>query len=128
VGYALIAFVGAHIESGVELVLSIVDFERRAHRCDLIVTGEGRLDYQTLMGKAPTGVLAVGKHLGINVIAIGGGVEDSEALVEGGFWRVYATKPEDMSLEEAMKKETAQQNIRRAARCVAQELLSIVSL
>jgi glycerate kinase len=80
------------------------------------------------MGKAPSGVLAVGKRLGINVIAIGGGVENSEALVDGGFWRVYATKPEDMSLEEAMKKDTAQQNIRRAARCVAQELLSIVSL
>ena len=128
VGYALIAFLGAHIESGVELVLSLVDFERRARGCDLIVTGEGRLDYQTLMGKAPSGVLAVGKRLGINVIAIGGGVEDSEALVEGGFWRVYATKPEDMSLEEAMKKDTAQQNIRRAANRVAQELLSIVSL
>ena len=128
VGYALIAFLGAHIESGVNLVLSLVDFERRARGCDLIVTGEGRLDYQTLMGKAPSGVLVVGKRLGINVIAVGGGVEDSEALVEGGFWRVYATKPEDMSLEEAMKKDTAQQNIRRAARCVAQELLSIVSL
>lgn len=128
VGYGLMALLGAEVRSGVELVLEFVRFEERAKCSDIIITGEGRLDYQTLMGKAPSGVLAVGKRLGIKVIAVGGGVEDEEALLRGGFARVYATKPSDMSLDKAMKRDMAQQNIRRAARCVAQELLSIVSL
>ena len=127
-GYGLMAFLGARVESGVELVLHLVGFEERAQRCDLIITGEGRLDSQTLMGKAPSGVLAVGKRLGISVIAVGGGVESREALIGGGFYAVYASTPEGMSLEEAMKKETAQQNLRRAARHVASNYLSIMSL
>lgn len=129
-GYGLMAFLGARVESGVELVLHLVGFEERAQRCDLIITGEGRLDSQTLMGKAPSGVLAVGKRLGVNVIAVGGGVEAEaeDALLEGGFYAVYASTPEGMPLEEAMKKETAQQNLRRAARRIASDYLSIMSL
>lgn len=127
-GYGLMALLSARIESGVELVFKMLEFESRAAAADLIVTGEGRLDSQTLMGKAPSGVLSVGKRLGIKVVAVGGGVVDAEALVEGGFAAVYATKPRSMSLEEAMQKETAQQNLRRAAHRVARELLSVVSL
>ena len=129
-GYGLMAFLGARVESGVELVLHLVGFEERAQRCDLIITGEGRLDSQTLMGKAPSGVLSVGKRLGISVIAVGGGVEAEaeDALLEGGFYAVYASTPEGMPLEEAMKKETAQQNLRRAARHIASSYLSIMSL
>ncbi len=127
-GYGLMALLGAEVRSGVELVLEFVRFEERAKRSDIIITGEGRLDAQTLMGKAPSGVLAVGKRLGIRVIAVGGGVDDEEALLRGGFARVYATKPYDMSLDKAMKRDTAQQNIRRAAHRIAGELLSIVSL
>ena len=128
VGYGLMALLGATMRSGVELVFEYVGFKERAKRSDVIITGEGRLDAQTLMGKAPQGVLEVGKRLGISVIAVGGGVVDAEVLLKGGFAAVYATKPEDMPLEEAMKRDTAQQNLRRAAHRVAGELLSIVSL
>ena len=127
-GYGLMALLGARVESGVELVFEMVDFERRAEGSALIVTGEGRLDRQTLMGKAPSGVLSVGRRLSIPVVAVGGGVEDREALIEGGFDAVYAAKPEDMPLSEAMKRETAQQNLRRAAHRVARHYLSVVSL
>ena len=127
-GYGLMALLGARMESGVELVFRYLDFERRAQGSDLIVTGEGRLDRQTLMGKAPSGVLEVGRRLGISVIAVGGGVEDEELLLEGGFDKVYATRPVDMPLEEAMKRERAQQNLRRAAHRVASDLLTLVSL
>ena len=128
VGYGLMALLGATMRSGVELVFEYVGFEERAKRSDVIITGEGRLDAQTLMGKAPQGVLEVGKRLGISVIAVGGGVVDAEVLLRGGFAAVYATKPEDMPLSQAMKRDTAQQNLRRAAHRVAGELLSIVSL
>ena len=127
-GYGLMALLGAEVRSGVDLVLEIVGFEQRAKHSDLIITGEGRLDAQTLMGKAPSGVLAVGKRLGIKVIAVGGGVEDEEVLLRGGFYAVYASTPEGMPLDEAMKRDTAQQNLRRAAHRIAGELLSIVSL
>jgi glycerate kinase len=130
VGYALMALLGARMQSGVELVFDLLDFESRAKGVDLIITGEGRLDRQTLMGKAPSGVLSVGRRLGIPVIAVGGGVEAEaeDALLEGGFYAVYASTPEGMPLEEAMKKETAQQNLRRAARRIASDYLSIMSL
>ena len=128
VGYGLMALLGAEIRSGVELVMELVGFEERAKRCDLIVTGEGRLDGQTLMGKAPSGVLAVGKRLGIKVIAVGGGVDDEAELIEGGFARVYQATPQGMALSVAMERDTAQQNLRRAAHRIAGELLSIVSL
>ena len=128
VGYGLMSVLGATMRSGVELVMEMTQFEHRASRCDIIITGEGRLDAQTLMGKAPQGVLEVGKRLGISVIAVGGGVVDAGALLKGGFARVYATKPEDMPLEEAMKRERAQQNLRRAAHRVASDLLTLVSL
>lgn len=127
VGYGLMALLGAKMRSGVELVMDMTQFEHRASMCDIIITGEGRLDRQTLMGKAPSGVLSIGKRLGVSVIAVGGGVEDREALLEGGFWRVYATKPEEMSLGEAMKRDTAQQNLRRAAHVVASDILSLRS-
>ena len=128
VGYGVMALLGGSIKSGVELVFELVGFEERAKHCDLIITGEGRLDSQTLMGKAPQGVLEVGRRLGIKVVAVGGDVDDAALLLQGGFAAVYATKPESMSLEEAMKRETAQQNLRRAAHHIANELLSIVSL
>jgi glycerate kinase len=124
VGYALIATLGATLRQGVELVMEMTRFAERASRCDIIVTGEGRLDRQTLMGKAPSGVLDVGRRLGVDVIAIGGSVSDAEALVEGGFWRVYAATPEGMALREAMKRDTAQQNLRHAAHVVAREILA----
>lgn len=124
VGYALMALVGATLRPGVELVMEMTRFVERASRCDIIVTGEGRLDRQTLMGKAPSGVLSVGRRLGVDVIAVGGSVSDAEALVEGGFWRVYAATPEGMALREAMKRDTAQQNLRHAAHVVAREILA----
>lgn len=124
VGYALMAALGAELRPGVELVMEMTRFVERASRCDIIVTGEGRLDRQTLMGKAPSGVLAVGRSLGVDVIAVGGSVSDAEALVEGGFWRVYAATPEGMALREAMKRDTAQQNLRHAAHVVAREILA----
>ena len=128
VGYGLMALLGATLRPGVELVFEYVGFQERAKRSDVIITGEGRLDGQTLMGKAPSGVLAVGKSLGVKVVAVGGGVEDEAQLLEGGFARVYEATPEGMALAEAMKRDTAQQNLRRAAHRVASELLSIVSL
>jgi glycerate kinase len=65
------------------------------------------------MGKIPGKILEIGKRKGIPVIAIAGCVEDEEMLLQAGFRGVYSTKPQNMPLEEAMKKDVAIRNIKR---------------
>ncbi len=75
-GFGLLAFCGARLGRGVELVAEAVGLERRLKGCILVVTGEGRLDAQTVNGKTPVGVAAVARRLGIPVIAICGCLGD----------------------------------------------------
>ena len=107
VGGALMAFLDAELKSGADLLLDICQFKEKLKDADLIITGEGRIDHQSLMGKIPGKILEAGLEQGIPVIAIAGCVEDEELLKEAGFHGVYATKPEEMPLEEAMKREVA---------------------
>lgn len=127
VGYALIAFCGARLMPGIELILDIVQFDKLLDGCALVVTGEGRIDRQTLMGKTPAGVLAHAERRGVPVIALGGSVEWCEELRTSGFEHIYEATPEGMSLVEAMQKATAQQNICHAAMRIAREWLSLHS-
>lgn len=73
-GAGLIAFLGARMSSGVELVSHAIGLEGKLSGCNLVITGEGRLDGQTAYGKAPAGVAKVARKLGIPVIAICGSV------------------------------------------------------
>ena len=122
-GYTLYTMLGAHMRPGIEIVLSLLDFEQRAKSADLIVTGEGSIDAQTLHGKAPAGVLAAAQHLGIPTIALGGRVECIEELLAGGFHAVHAITPHSQPLSEAMQCDVATQNMERAARQIAHELI-----
>lgn len=126
-GYALMAFLGARLVPGIELVLDMVGFDALLDGCSLVITGEGRIDSQTLMGKAPAGVLAHAERRGVPVIALGGSVEWSEELENSRFERIYQATPEGMSLAEAMQKTTAQQNVCHAAMRIAREWLSLHS-
>lgn len=71
-GAGLLAFLHGRTQPGVEIVLEAVGLERRLAGCDLVITGEGRLDGQTAFGKAPAGVARVARRLGLPVIAICG--------------------------------------------------------
>jgi glycerate kinase len=113
---------GARPQSGIELVLDTIGFKEMVAGCDLVVTGEGRVDSQTLMGKAPSGVLRYAQTQGVPCIAVGGGVVWSEELRRGGFKNIYAATPHDMPLEEAMRSETAYANLRATAVRIAQEM------
>ena len=113
-GGGMMAFLNAELKSGADLLLDISRFEERMTGADLIITGEGRIDRQSLMGKVPGKILQMGLSRGIPVIAIAGCVEDKALLLEAGFKGVYATMPDSMSLEEAMKPDIAKQNIRKA--------------
>ena len=115
-GGGLMAFLNAELQSGADLLLDICQFNERIAGADLIITGEGRIDRQSLMGKIPGKILQRGQANHIPVIAIAGYVENKESLLKAGFKGVYATKPEDMALEEAMKKEVAIINIRNTVK------------
>ena len=115
-GGGLMAFLDAELQLGADLLLDICHFNERIADASLIITGEGRIDRQSLMGKIPGKILQRGQANHIPVIAIAGCVEDKEVLQKAGFKGVYATKPEDMALEEAMKRVVAMGNIRDIAK------------
>ena len=123
-GYALHTMLGARMRPGIEIVLALLDFERRAQGASLVVTGEGSIDAQTLHGKAPAGVLAAAQRLGIPVVALGGRVECEGELLVGGFHAVRAITPHGQPTDVAMQREVATQNMERAARELARQIIS----
>lgn len=123
-GFAFGAVLGAMPTSGIELVLSLVGFDKLIADASLVVTGEGRIDNQTVMGKAPAGVLRHAKRVGLQCIAVGGCVQWCNELRESAFDAIYAATPEGMPIAEAMKKEVATTNLQ----CVATSVLKEFSL
>jgi glycerate kinase len=107
------ALLGARLVSGIEMVLDAIGFRKAIADADLIITGEGKLDVQTAMGKAPRGVLEAAKAAGVPVIAIGGALEGAEELVGHGFAAVFPILPAPVSLEKAMESRYAMDNIER---------------
>lgn len=116
-GFGFIAFLNARLERGIEMVLDAIGFDSIIEMADLIITGEGRIDSQTLTGKTPFGVLQRAKKQDIPVVAIGGAVAlDPQAALEAGFAGVYAVTPEGMLLETAMRPDVASENISNTVR------------
>jgi glycerate kinase len=120
-GYAITALLGAPLRPGIELVLEMIGFEQAIENADMIVTGEGSIDSQTLHGKAPAGVLHAAMRNNKPTIALGGRVVMSQELLAGGFEAIYAITPEAMPTAEAMLSATAQRNMEAAAQRVIAE-------
>jgi glycerate kinase len=112
-GGGFIAFLQASLKPGIQMVLDALSFDERIKGADLIITGEGKLDRQTAMGKTPCGVLQAARKQRIPVIAIGGLVEETEALNRQGFLSVFSIQPGVVTLPQAMDKAFARQNIER---------------
>ena len=112
-GAGLVAFLGAELKPGIQMVLEATRFDERIQGADLIITGEGKLDRQTCMGKAPWGVSRAATRQGIPVIALGGSVEDTPLLNQRGFLAVLSILPAPVSLERAMDKDFTLRNIQR---------------
>ena len=118
-GYALMAYLGARMQSGIETVLSQLRFDEAVKGADLVLTGEGRSDRQTLMGKAPVGVLHHGIKVGVPVALLSGAVDDEAALKAAGFAFVESINAGDpRPLEELMRPETATAQLQEAVRRV----------
>jgi len=115
-GYAFLTFLNARLESGIEIILKETKLEEDIKDADFVITGEGRLDFQTAMGKAPTGVAALAKKHGKRVIAFAGGItEDAGKCNEEGIDAFFGILRLPMTVEEAMKYETARANLVSAA-------------
>lgn len=116
------ALLGARLERGIEMVLSAMRFDDIISGSDLVVTGEGRLDSQTVMGKTPSGVLRAACKQGIPCIAIGGAIEYCKELAESDFAAMFPVVSGPMSLERAMQKDVAEANVERTATQIARVL------
>ena len=110
-GAGLMAMLNATLLPGVGLVLDTLGFDRLIEGCDLVITGEGRVDRQTAMGKAPAGVAEAARKKGIPVVAIAGSVNDRDELTQEGFGACFSVLPRILTLDEAMRPETAKENV-----------------
>jgi glycerate kinase len=90
-GAGAIAFLGAELRPGIELVLELIGFDRAVAGADLVVTGEGKLDAQSLRGKAPVGVARAAAAHGVPVVVLAGAVEVADReLRAAGFEEAHA--------------------------------------
>ncbi|WP_104487704.1 glycerate kinase family protein [Acinetobacter indicus] len=103
-GFGLLAFARAKIQSGVELLIQQTGLTEKITQADVVLTGEGKIDRQTFMGKTPFGVAQVAKSLNKPVYAFAGMIgEDIEPLLEVGFTQIIGINPPDISVEDAIR-------------------------
>lgn len=111
-GYAFISYLGARLVPGIELILDVIHFEEEAKKAQIVLTGEGRLDLQTAMGKAPVGVARAAKKYGCKVIAFAGSVtKEAAACNDNGIDAFFPIVRGACTLEEAMQREKAMENL-----------------
>lgn len=111
-GYAFLAYTGAALTPGIELLLDAVGLEEELSGADVVVTGEGRLDFQTAMGKAPVGVARLAKKYNAKVIAFAGSVtKEATACNKEGIDAFFPILRSVCTLAEAMDPVAARNNM-----------------
>lgn len=115
-GFAFSACLGARLEPGVKIILEETGMEECLREAELVFTGEGRMDGQTAMGKAPAGLAALAGKYGKTVVALTGSVAgDTAACHRAGIHAVFPVLRSIQTLEEAMDRENAFRNVRDTA-------------
>lgn len=121
-GYAFRRYMNATLKPGIEAVMDATRFDEKIKGASLIVTGEGRSDRQTLMGKVAEGVRQRAEKQKIDVALLSGAIEDKEMLEAKGFWRVRSINEGiEMAKEDLMRPDVARQNIASAIKKVIEE-------
>ena len=111
-GFGLRSYLGATLEPGIDIVLEVTRLEDFVKEADVVITGEGRLDKQTVMGKAPAGVAGLAKKYGIPVVAFSGSVtDDARYCNEHGIDAFFPILRTVVTLDEAMATENALKNM-----------------
>ena len=117
-GAALLAFLQAELRPGVEIVLEATRFEELLAGADLVITGEGRIDGQSVFGKAPVGVAKLAARYGVPVVGLAGSLgSGAEAVFDQGISALFSVVNGPVTLEEALA--NAAENLRGTARNVA---------
>ena len=117
-GAAMLAFFGATLKPGIEIVTAAVDLDDHVRDADLVITGEGRIDFQTVHGKTPIGVARVAKRHGKPVIGIAGSLGAEVGVVHAhGIDAVFSVLSKPCTLDEALRDAAA--NVELTARNVA---------
>lgn len=115
-GFAFLSFLNGTLESGINIILEEIGLEEDILDADYVITGEGKLDFQTSMGKAPVGVAKLAKKYGKKVIAFAGGTtKDAAKCNEEGIDAYFSILQLPMTVEEAMEFNTARMNLFSAA-------------
>lgn len=121
-GYAFLQYLQATTQSGADLLLNLCEFDTLLTHTDLVITGEGHADRQTLMGKLPERVMRRAQAQHIPVWLVAGKASDAKSLLNAGFSRVDSLTPDGMPLEEAVRPEVARENIHRWVETVWNQL------
>ena len=98
-GFALIAFLGGTLKGGIDHILDMLSFDEKVKDADLVITGEGKMDSQSLMGKLPFGVAKRCTHTKVAAI-VGLNVADEKLIDELGISQVVETNPEHLPFEQ----------------------------
>ena len=115
-GYAFLQYMNAECRSGIDLLLDTIHFDDLLQDANLVITGEGSADRQTLMGKLPFGILQRARKQNVPVMLIAGRIADEQLLLDAGFSHVACINPPGIPLEIAMQPDTAKENIRKTVR------------
>lgn len=122
-GYAFLTFLNASLEPGRDIILNAIGLEECMPGADFVITGEGRLDQQTAMGKGPIGVARLGKKYGAKVIGLAGGITKDVLLCNAeGIDGCFSILQEPCTMEQAMERENALYNLKMTARQLFQLL------
>ncbi len=111
-GFAFLSYLGGELKPGTEIILKETEFEKYLENADLLITGEGMIDSQTAMGKAPSGAAKLAKKYGCPVIAFSGAVSDDAGVCNKyGIDAFFPVLKNICTLKEAMNTDTAQRNL-----------------
>jgi glycerate 2-kinase len=123
-GASLLAFLNADLKRGIQIVLNAVNFEEVVKDADLVITGEGRIDSQTIYGKTPIGVAKAAKKYGVPVIGLAGSLsQDSDVVYEHGIDALFSIVPGIVTLPDAF--EHAAHYMERTARNIAASMRAV---
>lgn len=112
IGFGMISFFGAKLISGSECILKITDFRRKAEEADLVITGEGKMDFQSIMGKVPFAVASESKKTKV-IAVVGINEADEKDIMKNGISEIYETNSLHLPFNEI--KDKAEEMLRKTA-------------
>lgn len=117
-GFAFLTCFNAQLRPGIELIIENLDLEKEFNDADIVVTGEGSMDEQTVMGKAPIGIARLAKRHNCKVISFCGKTDGSPKLNEAGIDAFFPIQQGPSTLDESMNKKIAEKNLKATAKQV----------